>query len=315
MHCSIPRDTPVSSPRRVNPLTNKRVEMLKNCETETRREQLKQAQPRSLDLIHLEKQQKQQQQELAAAINRRIDLLRYIPTSAPNSPRFIRCSPRKTHITNFINQNVPPEVPARKAVETSKPPQSPQLQLNGRRMFESATSRTIHERRFRSQSPVSRHKSGARLHRGPNFDSDSDSEFQNKACNYNQLNNDDYRAQPTRIVDAIAVDAANHNYLPEFARLSRYDETDLSNYNVSNLEAKSGISSANWPSRIMQACPQSEPLKRKVYSGSSTFELIKMSFDLEAGECFCNYMFLFLQEINYNQTFRNPKTGNADKNP
>ncbi|XP_050322290.1 uncharacterized protein LOC126754405 isoform X2 [Bactrocera neohumeralis] len=276
---SIPRDTPVSSPRRVNPLANKRVEMLKNCETETRREQLKQAQQRSLDAIHLEKQQKQQQQELAAAINRRIDLLRHAPASAPNSPRFSRCSPRKTHITNFINQNVPPEVPARKSVEASKPPQSPQLQLNGRLMPQSTKSTIIQERRFRSQSPVARHKFGAYLRRSQNFDSDSDSEFQNKDYDENQLRNDDYKEQPNKISD---VDAVNHNYLPEFARLSRYDEADLSNHNVTSLKIKSGNSAADWQTRIMQACPQSEPLKRKVYSGSSTFERIKKSFDLEA---------------------------------
>lgn len=279
---SIPRDTPVSSPRRVNPLANKRVEMLKSCETETRREQLKQTQQRSLDAIHLEKQQKQQQQELAAAINRRIDLLRHAPASAPNSPRFSRCSPRKTHITNFINQNVPPEVPARKLVETSKPPQSPQLQLNDRLLTQNTKSTTIQERRFHSQSPVSRYKLGANLSRGQNFDSDSDSEFQNKDYHENQLRNDDYREQRTKTPIAAAVDAVNHNYLPEFARISRYDEADLSNHNVTNLQVKSGSLAANWQTRILQACPQSEPLKRKVYSGSSTFERIKKSFDLEA---------------------------------
>ncbi|XP_028899123.1 uncharacterized protein LOC105216900 isoform X2 [Zeugodacus cucurbitae] len=278
---SIPRDTPVSSPRRVNPLANKRVEMLKNCETETRREQLKQAQQRSLDAIHLEKQQKQQQQDLAAAINRRIDLLRHAPASAPNSPRFSRYSPRKTHITNFINQNVPPEIPPRKAVDATKPPQSPQLQLNGRRMPPSPTSTSIQERRFRSQSPVSRHKSGAYLQRIQNIDSDSDSEFQSKAYDDNQLSND-YGAQTTQVHAATAVDAVNHNYLPEFERLSRYDEADLSNHNVTSLEGKSASSAAKRQARIMQACPQSEPLKRKVYSGSSTFERIKKSFDLEA---------------------------------
>ncbi|XP_012154795.1 uncharacterized protein LOC101458371 [Ceratitis capitata] len=270
---SIPRDTPVSSPRRVNPLANKRVEMLKNCEADTRREQLKQAQQRSLDAMQSEKQQRQQQQDLAAAINRRIDLLRHAPASAPNSPRFSRCSPRKTHLTNFINQNVPPEVPPRKALDTTKPPQSPQLQLNGRCMRQSPTGTPLQERRFRSQSPVSRHKFSGFLQRTQNFDSDSESETQNE-CDGGELSRDD--------CSAAVVDAVNHNYLPEFARLSRYDEADLSNHNVANSKVKSGKSVEDWQARMLHACPQSEPLKRKVYSGSSTFERIKKSFDLEA---------------------------------
>ncbi|XP_017484447.1 PREDICTED: uncharacterized protein LOC108373109 isoform X1 [Rhagoletis zephyria] len=269
---SIPRDTPVSSPRRVNPIANKRVEMLKNCEADTRREQLKQAQQRSLDAAQSEKhQQQQQQQELAAAINRRIDLLRHAPASAPNSPRFSRCSPRKTHLTNFINQNVPPEVPVRKSLDAQKPPQSPQLQLNGRRMQHSPTATPQQQRRFRSQSPVSRHKQSGNLQRTENFDSDSDTESQ-------QLNGDNQ----FKVNDVAAVDAVNHNYLPEFARISRYNEADLRNHNVAAVEGKAGETVVHWQSGLMHACPQSEPLKRKVYSGSSTFERIKKSFDLEA---------------------------------
>ncbi|XP_053965614.1 uncharacterized protein LOC128867976 isoform X2 [Anastrepha ludens] len=266
---SIPRDTPVSSPRRVNPLANKRVEMLKNCEADTRREQLKQAQQRSLDAAQSEKQQ---QHELAAAINRRIDLLRHAPASAPNSPRFSRCSPRKTHLTNFINQNVPPEVPVRKAVDLAKPPQSPQLQLNGRRMQHSPTAAPLQERRFRSQSPVARYKRSGNLQRAQSFDSDSESESQQKVGG----------GQQQFVNDTAVVDAVNHNYLPEFARISRYDEADLRNHNMANVEAKPSDAVVHWRSGMMHACPQSEPLKRKVYSGSSTFERIKKSFDLEA---------------------------------
>jgi len=33
-------------------------------------------------------------------------------------------------------------------------------------------------------------------------------------------------------------------------------------------------------------CPHSEPLKRKVYKGSSSFERIKKNFDMELGKSF-----------------------------
>ncbi|XP_067631187.1 uncharacterized protein [Eurosta solidaginis] len=272
---SIPRDTPVSSPRRLNPLANKRVEMLKNCEADTRREQLKQAQ----------QTEKQQQQELAAAINRRIDLLRHMPASELNSPRFSRCSPRKTHLTNFINQNVPPEVPPRKAItDASKPPQSPQLQVNGRRMQRSPHATPLQERRIRSQSPVSRHKkAGNTKQRSQNFDSDSESELQQQGNQHKQLNNHNAATKQTSQLPNAPVDLINHNYLPEFARVSRFNEADLQNHNLARGELKSNNNTViQWQSGLLHACPQSEPLKRKVYSGSSTFERIKKSFDLEA---------------------------------
>ncbi|XP_017096590.2 uncharacterized protein [Drosophila bipectinata] len=124
---SIPRDTPVASPRRLNPLANKRVEMLKNSEVDTPKKQ-----PSPSPLEH----------ELAAAINKRVEMLKFETSSAsspPNSPKLgPRCSPRKTHLTNFMNQNAPPELPPRKAPTA---PLSPQLQLNGRRLLESPKAR------------------------------------------------------------------------------------------------------------------------------------------------------------------------------
>ncbi|EDW72375.1 uncharacterized protein Dwil_GK20893 [Drosophila willistoni] len=172
---SIPRDTPVASPRRLNPLANKRVEMLKNSEVETK----KQAPP------SVPAPASPQEHELAAAINKRIELLKLETSmsgpSPPNSPKMNRCSPRKTHLTNFMNQNNPPELPPRKINQA--PPLSPQLQLNGRRL----------------------------------------------------KGNED--------VEEKLASQSNNFY-----------------------------------------CPHSEPLKRKVYKGSSSFERIKKTFDLELGD-------------------------------
>lgn len=200
---SIPRDTPVASPRRLNPLANKRVEMLKQSEVESK----KQAPP-AQSTPPLEN-------ELAAAINKRIELLKFetsVGASPPNSPKAGRCSPRKTHLTNFMNQNAPPELPPRK-------PLSPQLQLNGRRLQGSPSS--------------------SRRQIMPNG---SDSELE---------------------------DMANHNYLPpQQVQQQPYNNMDYNNRNVTDNQDNF-------------YCPHSEPLKRKVYKGSSSFERIKKTFDLE----------------------------------
>ncbi|KAH8370457.1 hypothetical protein KR093_003595 [Drosophila rubida] len=209
---SIPRDTPVASPRRLNPLANKRVEMLKHSEVESKKQPA--PVPPTPPLEH----------ELAAAINKRIELLKFetnAGASPPNSPKPGRCSPRKTHLTNFMNQNAPPELPPRKP----QPPQSPQLQLNGRRL---------------TGSPRNSPRESPRSSRRPLIANGSDSELE---------------------------DLANHNYLPPQAQ--PYNNMDYSNRNVSD------VSQDNF------YCPHSEPLKRKVYKGSSSFERIKKTFDLE----------------------------------
>ncbi|EDW09273.1 uncharacterized protein Dmoj_GI20425, isoform B [Drosophila mojavensis] len=217
---SIPRDTPVASPRRLNPLANKRVEMLKHSEVEAK----KQAPP-APPLEH----------ELAAAINKRIEMLKFETAAAspPNSPKPGRCSPRKTHLTNFMNQNAPPELPPRKLNNVA--PLSPQLQLNGRRLVQGSPRS--------SRRAMALHSFNA---------SDSDQE-----C------------------IAVVEDATNHNYLPQQQEQQQqqhqmYNNLDYNNRNVSEVQMHDNF-----------YCPHSEPLKRKVYKGSSSFERIKKTFDLE----------------------------------
>ncbi|XP_032571586.1 uncharacterized protein LOC6618912 isoform X1 [Drosophila sechellia] len=238
---SIPRDTPVASPRRVNPLANKRVEMLKNSEVDSKKQTLV---PNSPPLEH----------ELAAAINKRIEMLKFETSAAsspPNSPKPARCSPRKTHLTNFMNQNAPPELPPRK-IKGNPPsaPLSPQLQLNGRSIQESPKSmrRTMMVTSTTTTTVIS-------------FNG-SDSEM-----------------------ECIAVeDIGNHNYLPQ-PQSNPVDGKYGSNTKMQNpLHAELNINNNFY-------CPHSEPLKRKVYKGSSSFERIKKNFDFELdsnGRCKSN---------------------------
>ncbi|EDW02531.1 uncharacterized protein LOC6559219 isoform X2 [Drosophila grimshawi] len=225
---SIPRDTPVASPRRLNPLANKRVEMLKHSEVDSK----KQMAPPTPPLEH----------ELAAAINKRIELLKFETTataSPPNSPKPGRCSPRKTHLTNFINQNAPPELPPRK-LNTAGAPPSPQLQLNGRRLQSGCSPRA--ERRA--------------MHA--------------LQC----INGSDSEQECIAVVRQSIEDVTNHNYLQqqqEQQQQPNYNQLDYNNRNVAELLQQQD----NF------YCPHSEPLKRKVYKGSSSFERIKKTFDLE----------------------------------
>ncbi|XP_015029120.2 uncharacterized protein [Drosophila virilis] len=213
---SIPRDTPVASPRRLNPLANKRVEMLKHSEVES-------------------KKQPTPEHELAAAINKRIELLKFetaVSASPPNSPKPGRCSPRKTHLTNFMNQNAPPELPPRKL--NAPAPLSPQLQLNGRRLQGSPRS-------------------------------------SRRALALHSCNGSDSEQECIAVVRQSNEDVTNHNYLPHQQQQQQaYNHLDYNNRNVAETHSQDNF-----------YCPHSEPLKRKVYKGSSSFERIKKTFDLE----------------------------------
>lgn len=185
--------------------------------------------------------------ELAAAINKRIEMLKFETSAAaspPNSPKLGRCSPRKTHLTNFMNQNAPPELPPRKMNgNTPTAPLSPQLQLNGRRLQESPKGkrRTMMVTSTTTTTVIS-------------FNG-SDSEME--CC--------------------VAVeDLGNHNYLQQQQQPPK-PKVKLETQAQSQLQVESLINNNFY-------CPHSEPLKRKVYKGSSSFERIKKNFDLELGK-------------------------------
>ncbi|CAD7077277.1 unnamed protein product [Hermetia illucens] len=278
------RETPVASPRRVcNPPTNKRVEMLRNCEADLKREVVKHQKPS--DFV--------EQPSDGILVNKRIEVLRSDPvTSAPNSPKNGRFSPRKTHISNFINQNIEPvEANRRSSVSDSQTPnKSPQLQLNGR-VFRSPPGSPSHwRRRVRSQSP-----------RSNTIYSDSDSDEDNSRKSQLQRRNSKIRSEAetngnrkseftndeaVRKMRDLKDDLNNRNIVLKMERMNCFDETDLTNRNVAEgrkppLMTFRSVDMGN-RSSISAYCPQSEPLKRKIYKGSSTFERIKKSLDLES---------------------------------
>lgn len=100
----------LSSPRRQNIPTNKRVEMLRNCEVDLKRELAKTSNKPQEASVHI--------------TNKRLEILRCETSSlsAPSSPRSNRVVPIKTHVTNFIYQN---EMDLGSSRVKQKPPMSP----------------------------------------------------------------------------------------------------------------------------------------------------------------------------------------------
>lgn len=225
----------MASPRRVNPLANKRVEMIKNCEIDLQKQQQQaQSKTRSSELT---------EQELTAAVNKRIEMLKLETQSPPGSPKLGACSPRKTHLTNFINQNISPEVGLRKNVN------SPLVQ----RRSLSPTPSPLQKRRLvaqqqqgnpKTQSIIHNHNLGTQL-------SDSDQ---------------DYHALKTN-------DRLNLNYLQAHQQASSNECNDAINHNTIQREIR-----RMGPKTAFNYCPQSEPLKRKVYKSHATLDSNKHRF-------------------------------------
>lgn len=265
-------------------------------------------------------------------------MIKYETNSAPNSPKSGRFSPRKTHITNFINQNVtPPSIPP---PITSSPIElttrknnlsstssdiighqklQSQIQLNKNSLKSASNSPSI-RRRIRSQSP--------RI----TIDSDSDTDDdQNKKSststlrNTNQhhiqkfdiINNDNHHSNSkTEINDKILSkkvhqkirdlkdDLNNKNLELSLQKMSLYDELDYENHNniidtkKPSLISFRSIDMGNKNSINVSYCPQSEPLKRKIYKGSSSFERLKKSLDMESGKFFFLTFFIYHWIIN-----------------
>ena len=209
---SISRETPVASPRRLNPLANKRVEMIKNCEIEPPKRQDNQKQQQ-----HSPKKYRTNdlsEQELTAAVNKRIEILKLETLSPPGSPKMGQCSPRKTHLTNFINQNIPTEIGIRKTTTNST--NSPLVQRRNTSPVPSPVppQRSAKLQQCNSQPPK-------RLHNLQLSDSDVDSSKSNK----------------TKYDDVVI----KHRKFPQHHNQNK------------------------GPQMSFNYCPQSEPLKRKVY--------------------------------------------------
>lgn len=230
-------------------------------------------------------------------INKRIESLKFESNSAPNSPKSCRFSPRKTHVTNFINQNATPTdllrrrsspEPSGKQDADSGGKLSPQLQLNGRKIMSPPKSPTP-RRRFRSQSPkvvidsdsdtdTGQSKSTKRIPKRGGF-----IEMNGNKENYGQrMNNRKTKLKSETKMKIYQDDILNQN-VPSSAMHQHTSYYDAAAVGKKPLMSFRSIDMGNKNSEISY-CPQSEPLKRKIYSGSSTLEKLKKSLEMDAGE-------------------------------
>lgn len=241
-----PQPATICSPRRVcNVPTNKRVEMLRNCEVDLKRELSK--------TTTTHKIVDTQTNSPLGVVNKRLEILRYETVSAPSSPRTNRVAPMKTHITNFICANpcatemLPRKVSLESAntdIENIK--KSPQLQLNGKSLMNNIPkSPALPRRRFHNQKPI---------------DSDSDSENEIPAGKPLK-NRGENKENSSKQSNKINGDAKKPPMI------------SFRSVVCNNIQEDSYF-------------PQSEPLKRKIYTCSSTIDKIQRSLDYDSGKYF-----------------------------
>lgn len=300
------RETPVPSPRRVcNVPANKRVEMLRNCEADLRRE-LSKTQKQSETLTDglrkeiIDHHHGALLKTIPPEHNphmKRVEELRHEVPSVPGSPKSARFSPRKTHVTNFINQcgSSVELIRRRSSPEPLKPSTdiipSPYLQLNGVEILSPPKSPKL-RRRYRSQSP-----------RVCIDESESDSDNRNKNSSSSRKWNGGH-----------AKNEINGNVDSGIKKSHRKIRKDTTNDDILNQNAVAihGTGRQGNTAHLIQSfnlidmankcpqnyyCPQSEPLKRKVYS-EKTLERLQKSLELESGEC----VFSFSKHQFYSRT-------------
>lgn len=261
--------------------------MLRNCEADLRRELLKtQSKPTNEENV----------------INRKDTFEAPVAPSSPVKMNYTngnggRFSPRKTHLTNFINQNITGVELLRRQNATdnhqsmtsntssmdvyeSKMKRSPCLQFNtvNNRIKITPPKSPMPRRRFRSQSP--------RIC----IESDSDSDTLN-----GNAPNTVIQRKPTGSSKRIEFNRNKENKLRHSWRKSRQSITandDILNQNTipsSEVDALDTTDhrpfrSIDMAHRLTESfyCPQSEPLKRKIYS-EKTLDRLQKSLDMESG--------------------------------
>lgn len=262
----------------------------------------------------------------SVVVNKRIEVLRHETASAPNSPKSCRFSPRKTHITNFIYQNASPtdmirrksspEPPTSGKAEAPMDPtigrQSPKLQVNGRKIQSPPRSPATHRRRYRSQSP--------KISIESDTDSDDHSHTQPTSKSINRLqkrisnevngNKENVNRRSLRKSKPTSSTTKKRDKSPIYQNIDVQDilnrnlptttttsTTPLDDAKYCDQHAKAPLMSfrsidmGNKNSEIFY-CPQSEPLKRKIYSGSSTLEKLKKSLEMDSGMYYILYAFI-----------------------
>lgn len=288
------RDTPVPSPtkRASNVPANKRVEMLRSCEVDMKREAAKTQIKATSEL------------ENVIHTNRK-NAMETIPV--PNSPVKIaqpkiraRCSPRKTHLTNFMSQNMMyadllrkqhvdiEDSPATTLISVpdehheSKMKRSPCLQFN-------ALGVDIGKQLLPPKSPRPRRRISNHSTRDRMDDSDTDSEM---------IKGNDAAVLRTKDIDSLsrcelepyAIDRFNRCRLQRQPQLNKVNKQckiaaiAKESLNIdSNGRHFHSIDVTNRNAEIRNKyCPQSEPVKRKIYSENLNNRL-QCSIDMETG--------------------------------
>lgn len=224
-------------------------------------------------------------------INKRIELLRFETTSAPNSPKSGRFTPRKTHVSNFICLNASPtdlmrrkSSPEHTKFEQESSQFSPQLHLNGRKM--SPPKSPTPRRRFRSQSPR------------VTIESDSDSDAETKVLQNGFKKSFEVNGNKENVKRKTVRKTAAKNHTND-TKSQKIGDSDILNRNLV-LNDLTGIDDVRRKGPMMSFrsvdmgnkspeifyCPQSEPLKRKIYSGSKTLEKLQQTLDMDPGKIF-----------------------------
>lgn len=265
--------------------------MLRNCEADLRRE-LAKTQKQTTESNEMSRKDDNYHENSNILINRSFDKQQSEATSVPGSPRLSngnRCSPRKTHITNFINQNSAPSELMRRN-STPEPPakhselkRSPQFLINDRRMLSPPKSPTP-RRRFRSQSPRICIES----------DSDTDEKSKGNHCNGNAVSN----RKSNLLLKRTDLNGNKENnfkkphrknrQLDNFGVIQNISPAAGNGLDVDVEENKTapviGFRSLDIANKYNDTfyCPQSEPLKRKIYS-EKTLDRLQKSLDMESG--------------------------------
>lgn len=267
----------IASPRRIcNPPANKRVEMLRNDEVELKRELSKTQNLKSDDGLCPNE---------GVIVNKRLEILKHEPTSAPNSPKASKNSPLKTHVTNFINQNVDPNAMVKKKIPPDPPPRrstlsdsgrrsvSPILHVNGR-VVPSTRSPMAERRRFRSHSLQ------------PQMESDSESEDVSRCSSRSSRFSREYRENGMKRIEEDDYGASTEGSFVGSRNIARANTVNVPDLNGRPNPPLISFRSVDIGYSIPDVfyCPQSEPLKRKVYSCSSTYDRIQKKLDKDQGK-------------------------------
>lgn len=238
---------------------NKRVEMLRNCEVDLRRDPSKSPKAESIDPMR-----KDVHAEMLSS--------KAPPPPASPGQSMQRMSPRKNHITNFIHQNGNAiEVGALRSRLNDSNEQvphdakrSPCLQMSGNRVKMRPPKSPTPRRRYRSQSPR------VCIEESDSEESELSARHRRPHTNASRENRLRHSIKKTHTpLDGALVNAnACNNNVATTAKMNgpAFRAVDLVNQNTESFY-----------------CPQSEPLKRKIYS-EKMLDRLQRSLEVESGK-------------------------------